>query len=355
MNKNHSDIKIFTSKAHARINIIGGHTDYNQGCLLSVLTKEFVSVTLITNQKAISNQVIARSSAFGAVISYDLGKEDVGGNWGDYIKGVTKILRNENFNLSGFEVKIDSSIPMNLGFASGVALMVAFIRTLISAFKLDISDFTIAKLISIIKNEFLVMPVGVTDPLVISVNRDTDSVLFIDSNSLNFEQINFPNNLDILTITIGGTYSKRGEINICRRRECEEVVARLTMKSFCELHIEKLKEYESILNNRILFKRVKHVLTENNRVLQFKNAFLSGDYKLAGELMYLSHMSLKDDYEVSTAEIDQIIELAKKDANVFGARLATDSGLAGAIVLLIKKGEKEKVYKNLMGKNLKGN
>ncbi|MBF0360217.1 MAG: hypothetical protein HQK49_04360 [Oligoflexia bacterium] len=381
MSKNYSDI--FTAKAYARANIIGGHTDYNQGLVLSALVAESTTVSVKLTQSNSNSEngkpllVVARSNAFGAVISYNLGEEELSGNWGDYIKGVTKILRKENFKLAGMEIKIESFVPLSSGLCSGVVLMVALMRALKQAFKLDLSDLTISKLILRVQIEFLSMSASIADPMVVSIacdkydkykyvtevisvgdapdvvdvaddeDDDNERAFFIDTKTLEFERIKLPKEMEILVMNMGRGHSKRGEINICRRRECEEICALLKVNSLRDLQIERIAEYEKFLANKTLFKRARHLLNENIRVLKMRQAFLEGDCDLAGNLMYLSHSSLSSDYEASTAQIDSYLELFKKHKDVYGARLATDSGVASLIVALVRKGQKEKISKEI--------
>ncbi|MBF0209104.1 MAG: galactokinase, partial [Oligoflexia bacterium] len=187
---------------------------------------------------------MAKSNSFvqgiQSSISYKLGEEENSGNWGDYVKGVTKILKKENFKFSGFKINVESTVPIGSGLSSSAALTVALMRAMAQAFQLDLSDLTIAKLGQRVENEFVGARVGIMDPMVISVARNPGKALYIDTATLHYETVDIPNEAEIVVINSGVSHSNRGGGYLARRRECEEVASLLKVEHLSKLNLNQL-------------------------------------------------------------------------------------------------------------------
>jgi galactokinase len=259
---------------------------------------------------------------------YLLGEENVLEGWGDYIQGLTWLYAREGIKVQGFDALISSHVPMGAGLSSSAALLVAFSRALREAFSLNLSDVEIALLCQRVENEFVGARVGIMDQMAISLG-DHDHALFLDTRDLSTRLIPLPwDRMDLFVINSGVRHrlSEGGGYN-SRRSECEEACHLLGVKQLRDVtnpdHLSRLPE--------LYLKRARHVVTENQRVLDAVEALQKGDMKELGQLMQASHASMRDDYEVSVPEIDILVEESMREPQVFGARL-TGGGFGGSIV-----------------------
>ncbi len=320
-----------TAHAPGRVNLIGEHTDYNGGFVLPIaLPLE----TFVAFARRSDRSVRARSDMLhNDPQSFVVGQEKRQGTWLDYIQGVTRILAEEGHTLSGFDVRITSAVPMGSGLSSSAALEVALLRGLRRLFQLPIDDVGIAVLSRRVENDFVGAPVGIMDPMASSL-ASTDAALFLDTRSLHYEFVAFPPSGEIIVIDSGITHRHAGGEYRTRRAECERAATLLGVEYLCDI------EFDSAQMERLpdlLAKRVRHVLTENARVLEAVACMRADDLPALGRLFHASHASMRDDYEVSTAEIDTLVSLAETEPDVFGARL-TGGGFGGSVVMVAKRG-----------------
>ena len=321
-------------QAPGRVNLIGEHTDYNGGFVLPTPIPQSTRVELATRE---DQKVLLLSSSISTANStaeYVLGQEYKTRQWSDYIRGVTKILKSEGYPIRGFEAHISSDVPMGSGLSSSAALEVATFRALREAFQLKITDLEIAKLSQRVENEFVGARVGIMDQMVSSLG-EPGFALFIDTLDLSSKKIPLPAAASLLVINSGVSHSNaHGDYNT-RRAECESACRKLSISLLRETSLERLSQPHTL--SEIETKRARHVLTENARVLQALELFSDGDLAQIGELFYASHLSMKNDYEVSIPEIDLLVELAMGEKSVYGARL-TGGGFGGSIVALAQAG-----------------
>lgn len=330
----------YVEKAHGRVNLIGEHTDYNGGWVLPTTIKQFTQITLDTREDDLvtvtsSTDKEGNQRSFG----YRLGEERKTSEWIDYLQGSTKLMRETmesrgQKNIWGVSVQIESTIPEGSGLSSSAALTVGFLKSLRRAFDLEINDVDIALLAQRVENEFVGAHVGIMDQMAVGLARSGEA-LFLDTKELTYEQIKLPTDrLDLLIINSGIShrFSEGGGYNE-RRAQCEDACRLLGIKELRGFRLEEL-------NNRelpdLLMRRARHVITENKRVFQAAEALKKGEPKTLGELFYQSHLSMKNDFEVSIPEIDLLVELCMKDENVYGARL-TGGGFGGSIVAITQK------------------
>lgn len=323
-----------THQAHAsgRVNLIGEHTDYNDGFVLPTLIPQRTKVQLAPRGEA---TVRASSrNVDSPIVSYDLGRETPRHAWIDYVQGVTSVLRGDGYKLRGFDVLITSDVPVGSGLSSSAALDVALMRVLRDAFQLDLSDEQIAILGQRVENQFVGAQVGIMDPMVCSVGRE-GYALFLDARSLEHQLVALPADADLVVINSGMAHQhSAGDYNT-RRAECERACALLgvaKLRDLSEVNLPKVDALPEPLN-----RRARHVITENARVLETVEALRQHDLPRIGQLFNASHDSQRDDYQVSIPEIDLLVNLARSDARVYGARL-TGGGFGGSIVVLTQGG-----------------
>jgi galactokinase len=229
--------------------------------------------------------------------------------------------------LCGFEVLISSSLPLGGGLGSSASLEVALLRALDQAFSLSLDPVAIARIAHRAETGLVGAPVGIMDQMAASL-ADSDEALFLDTMTLAFARVPFPRPAGLIVIHSGVAHRHAEGEYRTRRRECEEAAQRLGVDTLRDI---SLAEFRPERLPPPLDRRGRHVLAENERVVRAREALQAGDLVLLGRLMNESHQSMRDDFEVSTPEIDSLVGIAQAEEGVFGARL-TGGGFGGSIV-----------------------
>jgi galactokinase len=323
-----------SASAPGRVNLIGDHTDYNGGFVFPSALPHRTSV-LLGPRDDDRVRVVSASVGSEKLLEYQLGGEQPGRGWLDYVQGATALLRSEAHRCSGFDLGIQSEIPLGSGLASSAALVVAVLRALRLAFGHPYGDLELALIGQRVETEFVGAPVGVMDPMVCSLGESGQG-LFIDTRSLEYARVPFPDTVEPLVISSGLAHQHAtGDYRI-RRSECERAAQLLGINQLRDLTSDHLAQVAGL--PRPLNRRARHVFTEDQRVLEMVKAFQTGDVDALGPLLRASHASMRDDFEVSTPEIDLLVELGCREPGVLGARL-TGGGFGGSVVMLAKKDE----------------
>lgn len=322
------------ASAPGRVNLIGEHTDYNHGFVLPTSIPQSTQVTLKKRADLIVEALTIQASSHKR-ITYRLGEETPSPSWGSYLQGITHALARQGYPLSGFEVRIESTVPMGSGLSSSAALQVSLLRGLRQLFSLQITDIQIAQLCQQVENDFVGARVGIMDPMACSL-AGSGQALFLDTEDLSYRQVHLPDSLELIVINSGIAHRNAGGGYNARRNECEEACRLLHISSLRELNAADLPRLR--LLPEMLGRRVRHVITENERVKNAVVALETGALEALGKLFRESHLSMKNDYEVSIPEIDLLVELACSLPDVYGARL-TGGGFGGSIVALAKRGK----------------
>jgi galactokinase len=322
-----------SAEAPGRVNLIGEHTDYNGGFVLPTAIPQRTRVELApgTGQAV---RVWSGAMRTAGVVTYALGAEKPGCDWLDYIQGVTQILAAEGFRLSGFDARIESAVPLGSGLSSSASLTVSLMRALRSAFALVVDDVQLALLGQRVENEFVGARVGIMDPMAASL-ADQGAALFLDARNLKYERVPLPTGADIVVLHSGVAHKLTGGDYNTRRGECEQAASLLGVGQLRDLSAADLPRINRLPEP--LNRRARHVVTEDDRVVAAVAAMRADDLARLGELFYASHASMRDDYHVSVPEIDLIVELARFDPAVHGARL-TGGGFGGSVVMLADAG-----------------
>ena len=319
--------------APGRVNLIGEHTDYHDGFVLPCAVPQRTHAWLRTT----GDQRVRASSLQmeGEPVEFTLGKEQKRAGWGDYIQGLTWILARTGFIIGGFELRLDSAVPLGSGLSSSAALEIATLRAIRSAFGLQITDVQLAQLAQRAEVEFVGAPVGIMDQMASSLAGERDA-LFLDTRTLHVEHIPLPAALELVVINSGVTHQHAGGDYVTRRRESEEAAHALGVERLRDAGSDALSRLSGL--PPLLARRARHVITENKRVLQACVALRSGDVPELGRLFSASHASMRDDYEISVPAVDLMVSLAEAQAGVFGARM-TGGGFGGAVVIAAAAGE----------------
>jgi galactokinase len=324
-------------RAPGRVNLIGEHTDYNGGFVLPMaIEHETLVAAALRDDRKIRVRSINIDEA--AEIDLDAPEQKLRGSWLDFIEGVVRILERQNVRFSGADLLIYSNVPTGAGLSSSAALeiSVGLAMTEISGYTIDRVKLALAGQAA--EHEFVGAKVGIMDQYISALGKK-EHALLIDCRSLEARQV--PLNTEKAAIVICNTNVSHelssSEYNT-RRAECEEGVRILQqfmpeITQLRDVSVEKIEKYQSHLPE-IIRKRCRHVVTENERTLKAVAALEKNDLKEFGRLMWLSHESLRDDYEVSCRELDLLVEIASKSEGVLGARM-TGGGFGGSTVNLV--------------------
>ena len=322
------------SRAPGRVNLIGEHTDYNGGFVLPMAIPQQTHAALRRRDDRRIRAFSVNTCSPGEFLEFEAGQEARGRGWLDYVQGVTHVLRREGHALSGFDLWISSEVPLGSGLSSSASLSVCLLRALREAFSLPLEDVRIGQLGQRVENDFVGAPVGVMDPMAASI-ASVSAALFLDTRDLSFQRVPIPPGLDFVIINSGVAHNHSAGDYRVRRAECERAAGLLGVSQLRDLSEADLPRAAALPEP--LGRRVRHVVTENARVLATVEALRAGDLPRLGTLFYASHDSQRLDYEVSVPEIDLLVDLARQDADVYGARL-TGGGFGGSVVLMAREG-----------------
>lgn len=327
----------FSASAPGRVNLLGEHTDYNDGFVLPSAIPQRTQAEVLPRKDGtvrVCSTSLSRDHGGHTVHTYTLGQEARGRGFLDYIQGVTQALRKHGAALSGFDLRLSSDIPLGSGLSSSAALEIALLRALREAFALPLTDTDLARLGQRAENDLVGVPVGILDQMACSLCA-RDEALFLDTRRLVVARLPLPADVELIVLHSGLTHSLAHGDYRTRRAECEQAAARLGVPALRDLRPADLPRIEAL--PAPLSQRARHVVTENERVLEAVVALCRGDAKRLGALFYESHRSMQHDFAVSLPQIDHLVDLAQADGDILGARL-TGGGFGGSVVMLARRG-----------------
>jgi galactokinase len=316
-------------RAHGRVNLLGEHTDYNEGYVLPTTIPQF---TRVQAARSADRRYRFYAANLGEFLEYeDRGAAPEG--FSRYVFGCIEVLKSQGHAVPPVMIHIASDVPMGGGLSSSAALEVAALRCLRQLLSIQLDDVELAKLAQRAEVEYAGVRCGILDQMASSLG-DQAHMLFLDTRTLERKLLPLPGGeLIVIDSGIARTLAASGYNE--RRRECESAAALLGVKALRdETTLEHVDTLPEPLN-----RRARHVITENARVLE---AVRGVDAARFGELMNESHASLRDDYEVSVPALDVLVRLLQAQPYVYGARL-TGAGFGGACVALAHEGQAAKV------------
>ena len=324
-----------TASAPGRVNLIGEHTDYHEGFVLpTVLPQRTVATVRPRSDRCVtarSDRVDDRGKDGEG--GYVLGEERRGLGWLDYVQGITVVLAARGLPVGGFDLHLTSTVPVGAGVSSSAALEVSVLRALRQAFALPLSDVDLARAAQSVETEFVGAPVGIMDQMASSLGADGQA-LFIDTRTLAFTRVPLPP-ADLVVIESGITHRHAGGEYVIRRNDSFAAAKLLGVTHLRDVGIEALARVKRL--PPVLARRARHIITENQRVLDAVAALAADDLPRLGRLFNASHQSMRDDYEISTPAIDVLVAVAQGHPDIYGARL-TGGGFGGAVVMLARRG-----------------
>ena len=331
---NNDDTRVF--RAPGRVNLIGEHTDYNDGFVMPAAIDFY---TWVRVSPLDTSKLHIRSQNYDEEIEVDLDDPNIAarGHWNDYPIGVAVMLERAGHRLRGARLEIRGEVPIGSGLSSSAAIEVATACALTAISGLEIDRRELALICQRAENEFVGARVGIMDQFV-SLFGQAHKALLLDCRSLEFKLLPVPDNVRLIICNTMVKHALASSAYNERRAQCEAGVKHLQravphVKALRDVTLEQLEQYGRDLPE-VVYRRCRHVITENERVLAAANALERRDLKEFGTLMAESHRSLRDDYEVSSAELDLMVELAQPIEGVYGARM-TGGGFGGCTVNLV--------------------
>lgn len=322
-------------RAPGRVNLLGGHTDYNDGYVLPAALDRAAWIAA-ASVEAREAAVYAKDLEGNAIFALDSAPPSDGG-WADYPRGVAWALQERGLRLAGLEAALTSSVPVGSGLSSSAAVEVAFAYAWLELSGLRLDRREIALVCQRAENAYVGVNCGIMDQMTSAAGAEGHAML-LDCRTLGTELV--PLRRDV-AITVADTGVRRklaaSEYNV-RRAQCEQAVRILSehllgiraLRDVGPDDLERLKDHLP----EIIYRRARHIVTDNTRVLQAAEALRQGDVATVGALMRGCHVSLRDDYEVSSPELDALAEAAWEVEGCYGARL-TGAGFGGSIVALV--------------------
>ena len=341
-----------------RVNLIGEHTDYNGGFVFPCAL-DFGTYAIVRQREDKNFRMYSENFEDLGIIEFNLDNlvYDKKDDWANYPKGVIKTFLDKGFKVpNGFDVLFFGNIPNGAGLSSSASIEVLTAVILKSLFNLDIDMVEMVKYCQIAENKFIGVNSGIMDQFAVGMGKK-DNAILLDCNTLNFTYVLVK--LKDMSIVIANTNKKRGLADSKyneRRSSCEEAVAVLNkngvnIKYLGELTVEEFNKVKHFIKDKEQLKRATHAVTENERAKVAVEFLKKDDIKTFGELMNKSHISLRDDYEVTGLELDSLVEAAWEEVGTVGARM-TGAGFGGCTVSIVKNSEVDNFIKNV-GKKYK--
>ncbi|MBD2084509.1 galactokinase [Coleofasciculus sp. FACHB-542] len=323
------------ASAPGRVNLLGEHTDYNDGFVLPTAIPQKTTVQLGFSKDEQHHFYSAELDEKVDVLE----STHTPSSFASYVFGCIRLLEQEGNTIPPVNVYVTSSVPIGSGLSSSAALEVATLRGLRSLLSLTLDDVQIAQLAQQAEIHYAGVQCGIMDQMASSL-ADTDSMLFLDTRTLERQVLPFPKGAEVVVIDSGVPRTLAASGYNQRRADCEEAARLLGVKALRD--ITEPQAVESLPEP--LRRRALHVVTEDNRVLE---AIQGVSPERFGELMNASHASLRDAYEVSVPALDTLVRMLQETRGVFGARL-TGAGFGGACVALVEVGKAEAIAQNVL-------
>ncbi len=336
------------SRAPGRVNLIGEHTDYNDGFVMPAAL-EFATLTA-ASQRA-DRRLRVYSMIMDETREFDLNSPPAGptGDWSDYIVGVALMLERSGRYLVGADLIIWSDVPIGAGLSSSAALEVSCAHALLTESGYPFDPIEIAQICQRAENDFVGMRCGVMDQY-ISCCGGAGHALLIDCRSLDSRYVAIAPNLRLLIANSKVRHQHAGGEYNLRREACEEGVRLLSrylgpIQALRDVTPQQLEAKRRKLPE-LIYRRCRHIVTENARVLEAARALEAGDFVACGRAMNASHVSMRDDFEITCPEVDMLAGLAQTVKGVYGSRM-TGGGFGGCTISLIEAAVVDKTFQIL--------
>lgn len=329
-------------QAPGRVNLIGEHTDYNDG---------FVLPCAINYQTVISCHKRSDNLIRVIAVDYDNEQDEFSldfpiekhskHQWANYVRGVVKHLKKHTNTIQGVDLAISGDVPQGAGLSSSASLEVAVAKMFQVLYDLPLDGTQLALIGQEAENQFVGCNCGIMDQLISALGQ-AQHALLIDCRSLESFPVSIPKDFAVVIIN---SNIKRGLVDSeynTRRQQCETAAKALGVKALRDVTLDELKRIENKLDP-IVFKRARHIITENERTLKAALALANSDYTLLSNLMAQSHNSMRDDFEITVPAIDYLVEITHNILGAQGGVRMTGGGFGGCVVALVPKNKVDDV------------
>jgi len=320
-------------RAPGRVNLIGEHTDYNDGFVLPMAIDRAIWIAL---QPRPDRLVAAHSLDFDETADFALDRLAKQAGWIEYLKGVAWALQEAGHTLTGFTAVVAGDVPIGAGLSSSAAWELASARAFAVTSGFEWNAAKMALLGQRAENKWVGVNCGIMDQMASAASR-AGHALFLDCRSLEIQHIPMPADVAVVVMD---TSTRRGLVDSAyneRRSQCEEAARYFSVKALRDVSVKEFEErrWKKEVNEAV-WRRARHIITENQRVLDAIKAMQAGEIRTVGKLFNESHASLRDDFEVTNEALNQIVESALEQEGCYGARM-TGAGFGGCAVALVEK------------------
>ncbi|HSM54904.1 MAG TPA: galactokinase [Candidatus Sulfomarinibacteraceae bacterium] len=337
----------FIARAPGRVNLIGEHTDYNDGFVLPMAIDRAVYIAFCARQDGhvrLHSLDLKRSAKFD-LDALSLPEKEAGGNaWEAYVEGVAWALQEAGYKLRGWQGVVSGNVPIGAGLSSSAALELAAARAFATVSELAWEPATMARLAQRAENEWVGVACGIMDQM-ISASGQEGHALLIDCRSLQTEAVPLPGGTSVVVLDTG---TRRGLVESAyneRRAQCEAAARFFGVPALRDVDVDAFEARAGEMDE-LTRRRARHVITENARTLQAVQAMHRDDARAVGQLMDGSHASLRDDFEVSSEALNTMVAIAGEQEGCLGARM-TGAGFGGCAVALVEARVAETFARNV--------
>ncbi len=326
-----------------RVNLIGEHIDHNGGLVMPCAINTGTYLLISFNN---DNVLRLRSLNFNETLDTPIKNEyqKIGKNWFNYPLGVINLFLKDKHQLTGLDMLYYGDMPIGASLSSSASIEIVTAFALNEIFNTGYTKLDLVKMCKAVENDFIGLNSGIMDQFAVAFGQ-RDKAVLIDCNKLTYEPVNC--DLKEYELAIINTNKPRkleeSQYN-ARAQDCQDALkmlkANLNITYLCDIDTTTFNEYKNLITGKNALKRAQHVIEENDRVKTATTALNNNDIEQFGKLMYASHYSLRDLYEVSCEELDTIIEYCETNTNVAGARM-TGAGFGGCAIALVKQNEFE--------------
>ncbi|EWH12283.1 galactokinase [Catenovulum agarivorans DS-2] len=321
--------------APGRVNLIGEHTDYNGGFVLPAAINFGTDIACSLREDREVH--ILAADLEKEVISFSLDdiKHDEAHSWSNYVRGVLLSLMKVYPNIKGATLVVSGNVPQGAGLSSSASFEIAILKAFSQLNDLDLDGIKAALMGQEAENEFVGCSCGIMDQLISAMGKK-DQAMLLDCESLEIQYTNVPTSLDLVIIN---SNVKRGLVDSeynTRRQQCENAAKIMQVDTLRGADLAKLAEFKPQLSE-LEYKRAHHVITENQRTLDMLDALNAGEFAKVSELMKGSHASMRDDFEITTSQIDYLVEIVDQVIGSQGGVRMTGGGFGGCVVALVPK------------------
>ena len=325
-----------------RVNLIGEHVDYNGGHVLPTALHLGLNIAIGRRD---DNLIRVGASGFGGITERPIG-DPAKDHWSDYVVGAVSLAHRKGLIYGGLDIAVSSTLPVGSGLSSSAAITVGVLEGCNTLAKKGHTPTELAVMAREVETDYIGVPVGIMDQMAVAV-ANPGQALSLDTETLDFELVDLPNNYHMAVVHSGvHRQLSEGRYKV-RKEECDEVKAAAGRDDICQMSDAELAKLENLPDN--VFRRARHVVSEHRRVQAATKALRAQDMETFGQLMKDSHVSMRDDFEMSVPQIDSLVESANA-LGAMGARL-TGGGFGGCIVACVEHSKLETWKDALLAKN----